>query len=239
MSIFSTCKSLNKANILESAANTYDSIETLEEGVLKYTPSMLPVHARNTAEGTKYLVEFDILQKLQKPIVEAFEDVCEENDISEDDTYVAVPNNESAIEDVYVSESSYLKQEISSTTDDINSLMEAGVNVLSYEPLNEFGINKDLKAAWKNRGEGTTQADRERSFTDGKWVDSESKKLAKNLFSKAIDISDFKFVKSKVKALGKDVNMQFDMDTKFYDKLADECDEKIAELKEAKKVSKK
>lgn len=238
MSIFSTCKSLNEANILESAANTYDSIETLEEGVLKYTPSMVPVHARNTAEGTKYLVEFDMLQKLQKSIVEAFEDVCEENNISEDDTYVAVPNNESAIEDVYVSESSYLKQEISSTTDDINSLMEAGVNVLSYEPLNEFGINKDLKAAWKNRGEGMTQADRERSLTDGKWVDKGSRVLVKDLFGKANSIADFKFVKSKTKAIIGDINY-FKLDTSFYDDIISKCDEKITELKEAKKASKK
>lgn len=238
MSIFSTCKNLNEASILESAVSTYDSIESLEEGVLRYTPSMVPVHARNTAEGTKYLVEFDMLQKLQKPIVEAFEDVCEENDISEDDAYVAVPNNESAIEDVYVSESSYLKQEIFNTTDDINSLMEAGVNVLSYEPLNEFGVSKELKDTWKRRGEGATQADRERSLNDPNYTDKISRKLINTLFEKAKSIADFKFVKSKTKLILKDIKKLNVNNTSYYEDMITKCEEKISELKEAKKSSK-
>lgn len=237
MSVFSTCENTNITNILESAICTYNSIESLEEGVLRYTPSMIPVAVRNTAEGAKYLVEFDMLQKLQKPIVESFEDVCEFNNINSDDVYVAVPNNESVIDDVYVSESSYLKSCIANTTSDINSLIESGINVLSMEPLNEFGINKELKAAWKNRGEGSTQEDRERSLNDGKYVDNISKKLVKELFSKAKDIADFKFVKSKIKAIIGDIKY-FNLSTSFYDDMISKCDEKIAELKEAKRSSK-
>lgn len=238
MSIFSTCKSLNEANILESAVSTYDSMESLEEGVLKYTPSMIPVCARDTADGTKYLVEFDMLQKLQKPIVEAFEDVCEFNNIDADDTYVAVPNNESVIDDVYVSESSYLKSCIANDTNDINSLIESGVNVLSYEPLNEFGVNKELKDTWKRRGEGMTQADRERSLDDPNYADKISRKMINALFEKAKDVADFKFVKSKTKLI---LNMDIkplNINTSYYEDMITKCDNKIAELKEAKKSSK-
>lgn len=237
MSIFSTCKSLNEVNILESAVSTYDSIESLEEGVLRYTTSMIPVCARNTADGTKYLVEFDMLQKLQKPIVEAFEDVCEFNNIDADDTYVAVPNNESAIDDVYVSESSYLKSCIANDTNDINSLIESGVNVLSYEPLNEFGVSKELKNIINDNKKSYSKEDNMRLLKDGQFNNAECKKLIDKLFATAKSIADFKFVKRRAKSMALDMGI-WEIDPSYYNNIADKCDNKIAELKEAKKSSK-
>ena len=95
MSIFSTCNDVMNINgILESTIDMCNSIESLEEGVFKYTPSMIPVAARKTAEGTKYIVEFDMLRKLANdlntPIVESFEMICNENDIDSNDMYVYV-----------------------------------------------------------------------------------------------------------------------------------------------------
>lgn len=124
MSIFSTCKGLNEST------DAYDSLDTLEEGVFKYTASMIPVAARNTTEGTKYLVEFDMLQKLashnNEGIVEAYNSVVEENSIDSDDLYVFVSENTMDLISESTSKASYINYQI-------NDLSDNGVNILKCD----------------------------------------------------------------------------------------------------------
>lgn len=116
-------------HIIKESANAFNSIETLEEGVFNYKPSMIPVASRNTAEGQKYIVEFDMLQKLagyeNSSITEAFEAVCLENGIDAEDTFVYV--SEGTCEIVEESAGSSMAANI---TRDINALHNNAVNML-------------------------------------------------------------------------------------------------------------
>ena len=147
MSIFSTCNQ-NRNSLMEST-EVYNSLDTLEEGVFKYTPSMVPVAARNTAEGTKYLVEFDMLQKLaaynNMGIVEAYESVVEENSIDTDDVYVYVgENTTNSLMESYIGD--YESGIAASINYQINRLSENGINILKSEtPLQEIAKLKLFK----------------------------------------------------------------------------------------------
>ena len=147
MSIFSTCNQ-NRNSLMEST-EVYNSLDTLEEGVFKYTPSMVPVAARNTAEGTKYLVEFDMLQKLaaynNMGIVEAYESVVEENSIDTDDVYVYVgENTTNSLMESYIGD--YESGIAASINYQINRLSENGINILKSEtPLQEIAKMKFFK----------------------------------------------------------------------------------------------
>lgn len=155
MSIFSTCNDVMNINgILESTIDMCNSIESLEEGVFKYTPSMIPVAARETSEGTKYIVEFDMLRKLANnnntTIVDSFESICSENSIDENDTYVYVSESTiNSIADSALSES--CTGNLISINYEINSLMESGINILTtsidestkYNPLKLDKIAKE------------------------------------------------------------------------------------------------
>ena len=147
MSIFSTCKSVNESVFTENSM-ILESVETLEEGVFKYTPSMIPVLAKNTAEGTKYLVEFDMLQKLafhnNTGILEAYETIVNENSIDSDDLYVFV--SESSADYIIESEiNEYDSGKVNSINYQINVLSENGVNVIKVESLQEIAKMKFFK----------------------------------------------------------------------------------------------
>lgn len=153
MSIFSTCNSLESSSILESVMDNSSNIETLEEGVLNYTASMIPILAKNTSEGTKYLVEYAMLKRLTTDmgIVEAFESICDENGISESDLYVVSENMYDRISeacDAIIGSDSFsdiVTYESSMNEDAINisALTEANVNIL-------FEASGDIKAYYRS-----------------------------------------------------------------------------------------
>ena len=138
MSIFAKVND-SVGSVLESVVENCNTIETLEEGVFNYKPSMIPVAARETGEGTKYIVEFDMLQKLagyeNSSITEAFEAVCMENCIDAEDVYVFVSEGTcNLISESYVND--YDTGTIMSIDNGIKSLAEAGVNMLMAEGVN-------------------------------------------------------------------------------------------------------
>ena len=137
MSIFAKVND-SVGSVLESVVENCNTIETLEEGVFNYKPSMIPVAARETGEGTKYIVEFDMLQKLagyeNSSITEAFEAVCMENCIDAEDVYVFVSEGTcNLISESYVND--YDTGTIMSIDNGIKSLAEAGVNMLMAESV--------------------------------------------------------------------------------------------------------
>ena len=236
MSIFKTSKTISDQNqLLESASSLYNSIEPLEEGVIKYTPSMVPVHARETVEGTKYLVESDMLNKLDMPIVEAFNAVCESNDIDPEDTYVAVPDDEDIVADI--AESAYVESQVASDVYDTKSLIEAGINILSYEPILEFGVSKDVKMVWKQRKDCSTDDEKSNSFKDIKIHQKISKTIIDKMTSAAKTAADWKFIKKKLAAMKTEQTAieGYEKYVSYFEDMAEKCDEKIAELKNKSK----
>ena len=205
MSIFNSSGVLGSStdivNIVESATEEYSNVERLEEGVLNYTPSMVPVHARETADGTKYLVESDMLNKLSHysgiTMLEAFLAVCEANDISEENTYVAVEDpNESlgemccaeAVADIDMAIN--IDNKIQNKYDDLSSLKEAGINILFIDPISESAVNPEIKKSIKNACSGIDKSD----------SDSYNKAMAKALktaFNDADSVADYKYVMRK------------------------------------------
>ena len=198
MSIFSSCVILSESSnintITESASEIYGEIESLEEGVFKYTPSMIPVLAKKTAEGTKYLVEFDMLQKLaacdDTTLYEAFQAVCEENGIAEDDAYVMAEDPEEDLEEKCCAEavadvetSMAIENKIANKYNDINSLKENCVNILSTDQfLTEASVNPELKKMWKSY-KGSPEEDCKTHF-----------KTLKNIYNACESIGDYKYV---------------------------------------------
>ena len=135
MSVFSNCLKSNRS-ITESAIDTINGIESLEEGVFKYTASMVPVAMRETSMGTKYIMEYDMLGKLASgqsmTIVEAYESVCQENGFNSDDAYVLVNGDETDdIKNAVTQESAYLEAKVEDTLSGINSLIAENVNILT------------------------------------------------------------------------------------------------------------
>ena len=237
MSIFnSRFKQDITSSVVESALSAYENIESLEEGVLQYKTSMVPVHARNTTEGTKYLVEYDMLKRLDDFDVDnAFYQVCDENSISYDDTYVVIPDNSGMIEDIKISESVYLKSRINDIVNDIRILSEANINTLTLQVVQELGfVSKEVKNVWKKRGEGLTAEDRERSMSDANFTIKLSKNLASKLFDASQTVADYKFTKSKISAmLNQDLKLlKVSSSTiEWFENMIQACDDKIAELK--------
>jgi hypothetical protein len=135
MPVFSNCLKSSRS-IIESAIDTINSIETLEEGVFTYTASMVPVAMRETSMGTKYIMEYDMLGKLASgqsmTIVEAYEAVCQENGFNSDDAYVLVNGDETDdIKNAVTQESAYLEAKVEDTLSGINSLIAENVNILT------------------------------------------------------------------------------------------------------------
>lgn len=202
MSIFSSCGILSESSdissITESASEIYGEIESLEEGVFKYTPSMIPVLAKNTAEGTKYLVEFDMLQKLaacnDTTLYEAFQSVCEENGIAEDDAFVMAEDPEEDLEEKCCAEavadvetSMAIENKITNKYNDIASLKENCVNILSTDQfLTEASVNPELKKMWKDYRYSKTDLNAELQCKD-------HFKVLKNIYNSCESIGDYKY----------------------------------------------
>lgn len=234
MSIFSSCGILSGSSdissITESASEIYGEIESLEEGVFKYTPSMIPVLAKNTAEGTKYLVEFDMLQKLaacnDTTLYEAFQSVCEENGIAEDDAFVMAEDPEEDLEEKCCAEavadvdtSMAIENRIANKYNDIASLKENCVNILSTDQfLTEASVNPELKKMWK---------DVKRSDDDFKG----QFKVIKDIYNKSESVSDYKYT-SKLINIYKNLDNIDNSLSSQASSLADKCQKKIADLTE-------
>lgn len=205
--VFGSCRAFNESNdtiqLCESVVELSCGIETLEEGVFHYTPSMIPVQAFNTKVGKKYIVEADMIEKLamheNTDITDAFSAVCDENGLMESDVYVLMANPTYAIDEA-------VDAIIGADDDDDNILMyeemilaacekakafsEAGVNVI-YDPLCEDYtlVTPSLRTAIKTI-----------SFRDISV--SHNKDLYKKNIEKAIDscrtYEDYVFVKRRL-----------------------------------------
>lgn len=216
MSIFSTCNDvMNISGILESTIDTCNSIESLEEGVFKYTPSMIPVAARETSEGTKYLVEFDMLRKLSNdlntPIVESFETVCNENDIDSNDMYVYVSEASiNSVCDAIISES--CTGNVMSINYEINTLMENNINILisegvKFNPLKFDSIAEENPKLKEIRSEleslsAVANADKEVVYKKKNSVTKSILKVLRVLCSITGNISEILFIPSSVIKIG-------------------------------------
>lgn len=240
MSIFSSCGILSESSdissITESASEIYGDIESLEEGVFKYTPSMIPVLAKKTAEGTKYLVEFDMLQKLAAcddvTLYEAFQLVCEENNIAEDDAYVVAEDPEEDLDEKEYAEpaadvdtSIAIENKIINTYNDINCLKENYVNILSTDQfLTEASVNPELKKMWKDN---KNTEDMKTQF-----------KVIKDIYNKADNVADYKYA-FKLVDIFIDATDGFDNSlTSQANSLKDKCQKKINELTDEQRQNK-
>ena len=235
MSIFESTGILSNSSditsIVESATDMYRSIETLEEGVMNYTPSMIPVHARNTTEGTKYIVEFDMLQKLSNysdmSITEAFEAVCLENGIVDDDAFVVMEDPDKDLGEkccagtvTDVDSAIEIDNKIQNKYDDVNELKEAGVNILINSIAFNEAVNPELKKKYREYKKGGNND-----------LGSQFKQM-KELYKNCETISDYKFTKRKLSAFK---NMGDLLDKSVQRQVVDlinKCDKQIKDLEE-------
>lgn len=79
-----------------------DDIEELDEN-LNFTTEMVNIFAKDSYDGTKYLVELDSVSKLMETGMyyserEAMEAIAEHNDISFDDMYLLIESDEAILE---------------------------------------------------------------------------------------------------------------------------------------------
>lgn len=236
MSIFkdsginSVYESSDIVSIAESASETYKTIEVLEEGVMNYTPSMVPVHARKTGSGVKYIVEMDMLQKLScysgMSISEAYTAVCEENNVNPDDTYVVMDDPEDSLEQKVsasiaadAEDSIAIDNQIQNEYADIRELEESGVNIIVNEGfIANMKANPELKKMWKDMKKASSAAEGE-DGDEGAYATAAAK-IIKSMYNKAESIEDYKFVKSKA--------------SKISPEIAEKCAKKIDQLKEEK-----
>lgn len=245
MSIFSSCGILSESSnidtITESASETYSEIESLEEGVFKYTASMIPVLAKRTAEGTKYLVEFDMLQKLaacdDTTLYEAFQAVCEENGIAEDDAYVMAEDPEEDLEEKCCAEavadvetSIAIENKILNKYNDIGSLKENCVNILSTDQfLTESSVNPELKKMWKDYKD-SPEEDCKMHF-----------KTLKNIYNACGSIGDYKYAAKMLDRFASVWDGEENSDSSSISQaksLVDKCNKKISELTEENRQNK-
>ena len=169
MSIFNgvSGSTTNISALAESVIQESESMEWLEEGVFKYTASMVPVAMRETTEGNKYIVEYDMVKKLaahtESTVLEAFTSICEENCISESDTYVLFQDPDMVIGEAYDSfngtddaeDSALYESKIFGLNDDIMSLKEANINMLKTDYLTESeAAFPNAKVFWRSIGNG-------------------------------------------------------------------------------------
>lgn len=150
--VFGSCRSINESNstiqLCESVVEMSCGIETLEEGVFHYTPSMVPVQAFNTGEGKKYIVEGDMIEKLASyedmSIAEAFSAVCDENGLMESDVYVLASDPTYAMDEATDAilgaddddDITMYENTLVTVAESAKAYSDAGINVL-YRPLCE------------------------------------------------------------------------------------------------------
>jgi hypothetical protein len=254
MSVFSNY-GINKTNdisvVAESVIDTINSIETLEEGVFTYTASMVPVAMRETSMGTKYIMEYDMLKKLEcdqhLSITEAFEAVCEENDIDKDDAYVLIDDPERRVNAALASydgtedinDSVEFESSLINFNNDIEELSEAGAEMLYVNSYLEFGsVNPAIKKEYMKDVSDFEDVlmhkhnDPKHPVSDEK-ANADYDRLHKAVFNKAFNkcqtIADYKYLMARADSF---VNPSIGKELKS------KCQNKIDELQDEKAANK-
>ena len=127
-------------------AKEFEQIEPLEKDVFEYNAPMIPIIQKPTQEGTKYVVEFDMLNKLAKDqkvdVCEAFNMVCAENTIDTDDLYVYLRGSiaKCVTESVTIDNVKNVRKALKT----IRTLKENGINLLrEEEEVKPEGVDMD------------------------------------------------------------------------------------------------
>lgn len=118
--------------IATAIAKEFKQIEELEKDVFEYRAPMIPLVQKATQEGTKYIVEFDMLNKLAKDqkqdVYSAFTSVCEANNVEANDVYVYLRGNITECVTEAVNESNI--KSVRKALDAIRILKENDVNLV-------------------------------------------------------------------------------------------------------------
>lgn len=132
--------------IASAIAKEFEQIETLEKDVFEYNAPMIPIIQKPTQEGTKYVVEFDMLNKLAKDqnvdVCEAFDMVCAENAIDKDDLFVYFRGSiaKCVTESVTINNVGNVKKALKT----IRTLKENDINLLrEEEEVKPEGVDMD------------------------------------------------------------------------------------------------
>lgn len=132
--------------IAAAIAKEFEQIEPLEKDVFEYNAPMIPIIQKPTQEGTKYVVEFDMLNKLAKDqnvdVCEAFDMVCSENTIDKDDLYVYLRGSiaKCVTESVTLHNVGNVKKALKT----IRAFKENGINLLrEEEEVKPEGVDMD------------------------------------------------------------------------------------------------
>lgn len=132
--------------IAAAIAKEFEQIEPLEKDVFEYNAPMIPIIQKPTQEGTKYVVEFDMLNKLAKDqnvdVCEAFDMVCAENAIDKDDLFVYLRGSiaKCVTESVTIDNVGNVKKALKT----IRALKENGINLLrEEEEVKPEGVDMD------------------------------------------------------------------------------------------------
>lgn len=132
--------------IASAIAKEFEQIEPLEKDVFEYNAPMIPIIQKPTQEGTKYVVEFDMLNKLAKDqnvdVCEAFDMVCTENTIDKDDLYVYLRGSiaKCVTESVTLHNVGNVKKALKT----IRAFKENGINLLrEEEEVKPEGVDMD------------------------------------------------------------------------------------------------
>lgn len=132
--------------IASAIAKEFEQIETLEKNVFEYNAPMIPIIQKPTQEGTKYVVEFDMLNKLAKDqdvdVCEAFNMVCAENAIDADDLYIFLRGSiaKCVTESVTIHNARNVKKALKT----IRAFKENGINLLrEEEEVKPEGVDMD------------------------------------------------------------------------------------------------
>ena len=156
MSVFGNLKSLSEEaenelklqvdsdtdGIAAAIAKEFEQIEPLEKDVFEYNAPMIPIIQKPTQEGTKYVVEFDMLNKLAKDqnvdVCEAFDMVCAENTIDKDDLRGSIAK--CVTESVTLHNVGNVKKALKT----IRAFKENGINLLrEEEEVKPEGVDMD------------------------------------------------------------------------------------------------
>lgn len=123
------------SGIAAKLAAEFGQIETLEKNVFEYSAPMIPIIQKPTNEGTKFLVEYDMLNCLSRDtktdILGAFKSLCEANSIEDQNdlfVYLRGPLFK-VLTNVNESDIGLARKAL----ENIRSLKEAGINLVRDE----------------------------------------------------------------------------------------------------------
>lgn len=200
MSIFN-CASLSEAaeneyglqvdsdteGIATAIEREFNQIAELEKNVFEYSAPMIPLVQKSTSEGDKYIVEFDMLDKLAKDayksnVYTAFKEVCKVNNLNENDVYVYLRGNVTRYFTESITEENAKKARRALAA--INALNENDVNMVR-EIVDDDVDNVDEKPSVEGDGITTDPKadtiDTVQDFEDPKVVNDVNDAIAKSV----------------------------------------------------------